>query len=422
VNDPITKFAKDPSGEAEIRDLALNPPATIPPSQLRHKPEDYHFAVTSRYTAPATLDSCQSKASSPERAPQNLQTSSQETMTKREQAPGAAGASSTDRYAQWENLGTRPLNLISTNAGIYGKRITAGSTDKIVKWPLTDGASKWLEFGVPTTRTGFSPTSTIQDPTGIAVFWAGDNPSDATKGLYSQSGSPETDDIGIRVAVADNGSSGNQWVITRAGSVWKRSARGGGTNAKLAFELIKDTEIRNLGELAAVSDGKGFLYAASGTTLAKVGQGGELVKWDLPERVTTLIYAFNELWIGAGAIVYRLNGNDFVPYTDMSLNAGRISNLGNAPAFCISNGNLYGSNGMVYPNIGNSKGAPRPVSYLNSTDKPDYSSLLAFAVTSGSFVGGVYCSDNPKKIVFTALIDSQNPSAGLQLIKIQPLF
>lgn len=335
---------------------------------------------------------------------------------------GGQTSNATPRYAQWESLGAAPVQMISTNSGIYGLQRNTGSTgatDKIVKWQRIPGSRGWLEYAVPTNLTVFAPADVVNDGAGISVNWAGFRPSDVKK-VYTYANSVYLDDIGIATIVANGGNTGRQWAITGSGSVWYKSSGGGlGTNAKATFDPIKDTEITNLGQTGnlAVADGNGKLYAASANTLAKITLSGELSTWDLPDVVNTLVYAANTLWVGAGGKIYRLNGDTLQRYATQ----GALIGIGASRTFCVSNNNLYAADGMVYKNISAGGAAPTPVSYLKSTDQADMSSFLASQVTSGHLTGGVYCSDNVEEFVYTQIVDPAKPG-GLQLIEIRPLF
>lgn len=332
---------------------------------------------------------------------------------------GAAGIGVVPaRYAQWELLGTSPDKLIASNTGIYGLQRTSGSTDKVVKWQNTPGADGWLQATMPTTTTAFSPGQTVNDVPGIGLYWAGFRASDVRQ-IYSYLNAAAIDDIGIKVIVADNGSSGRQWVITSGGAVYRDSTGGGlGTNALNTFDLVFDTGITNLGERSAVSDGRGQLYAAAGTTLSRVGALRVASSWTFPERINTLVYTGNALWIGAGATVYKLSGDTVTSYVTLS---GGLVGLSQEPTFCISNLNLYAANGLVYKSITAGDAPPTPTPYINSTGAPDTRSALSIQVTGGNYVGGVYCADDLNSLVFTKIVDPANPPGGLQLLKIWPL-
>lgn len=331
---------------------------------------------------------------------------------------GSIGQSNKITYAQWELLGEAPDKLISRPTGIYGLRRTSGSADKIVKWQRTPGAVGWLEMALPTTSTVFAPAD-VGSTSGIQVNWAGFRASDVRQ-IYAYLNAPAFDDIGITSIVANNGNSSRQWVITRAGAVWYKSSGGGlGTNASVIFDKIRDTGLSYLGQNSstAVADGTGILYASSGSTLARVTLSKELSTWSMPDRVNTLVWAANTLWIGAGDKVYRLSGDSVQHYATLSGGLVGISAI--APTFCVSNDNLYGANGMVYRSISAGSSAPTPASYVKSGSQVDASSYMASQITSGAFAGaGVYCSDNIDQFVFTILVDQ---SVVGQLVKIRPL-
>ena len=331
---------------------------------------------------------------------------------------GVTGQGGSITYAQWELLGEAPVKLVSRPTGIYGVRRTSGSTDKIVKWQRTPGAVGWLEMSVPTTSTVFAPADT-GTTSGIHIDWAGFRSSDVRQ-IYNYLNAPAFDDIPIAAIVANNGNTARQWAISSAGTVWYRSSGGGlGTNARITFDEIKDTGLSNLGQNSstAVADGTGILYASSGSTLARVTVTKELKTWPIPDRVTTLVWAANTLWIGAGDKVYRLSGDSVELYATLS--GGLVGISAVAPTFCVSNSNLYGANGMVYRSITSGSAAPTPVSYLKSGSQADLSSFMASQITSGAFgAAGVYCSDNIDQFVFTVLVDQSGVG---QLVKVRPL-
>ena len=96
VNNQLTNFVMDPSGGPSTSTPTIRQPGTIATTTIvdfrMPKPEDYYFAVTSHYTAPTTLNHCQSQASPSVRATRTLQASSQEAIAKREPAEVAAAS------------------------------------------------------------------------------------------------------------------------------------------------------------------------------------------------------------------------------------------------------------------------------------------------------------------------------------------
>ena len=84
VNSPVTNFSIEPSGVPSFGDIALHGTGvvsqTISPNRQNPTPKKYYYSVTSLYTAPAMLGSCQSQAST-----SVLATRTEPTMTSKRQ-------------------------------------------------------------------------------------------------------------------------------------------------------------------------------------------------------------------------------------------------------------------------------------------------------------------------------------------------
>jgi hypothetical protein len=240
------------------------------------------------------------------------------------------------------------------------------------------------------------------------------------KQIYDFANAAEIDDIGINVLVTSGGTTGRNWAITQGGDVWVKSTGGGlGRDSRNTFTGPFPTGNSSLGEIAAISDSDGTLFAASGSTLVRTDMAGGVGRWNLPSNINTLVSALGTVWVGAGSTIYKLSGSNLSPYADVP----NIFGL-QKPIFCISNLDMYTANGTAFKGIDSSRVAPTPESFISTagTVGVSASELALLTIARGGLIGaGVYCADNVDEFVFTQAVDFINPGAGLQLVKIRPL-
>ncbi|MBX3618462.1 MAG: hypothetical protein KF891_00505 [Rhizobacter sp.] len=307
-------------------------------------------------------------------------------------------------------------SLQATNDGVYLRMYDHPSGYDVVVKRNAHGSTtgRWLEWTLPVVAATFTTAlNTTEGVDEFGIHWVGIAQNTATRryGTANMNNGGISldylDDTSIERIVPDGDSSTSAltWGL-RSGEVYRESRRGtASTSFSARYELVASISDTGLGTWPTVADGTGYLYAASGSDLYRIGATGDVRHWDFSSQgygyIHTLIYQYNRLWIGFSDGVYVLPAGSTTVSGFATLD-NAMATTATSPQFCIAAGTLYASDGRAYDGLPTA-GTPRPwIQGPGTASPPD---MLAATEITSAVHSGMYCAGSSSPVIYAPGLD-----------------